>query len=135
VEKPTVQATMSDDKQSARVSIDRMLTAAGIETLIAELAVTRAHMLPAVSDSPSGLDSEDQSHHLSVQENSNVVVARLRDGRIRFWMRNIGIGWMVFNVPIQAACAIRDYLIANTPPAKGGRGLFDKNVGDPDISH
>ena len=126
---------LDEGKHSARISIDGTLTAVEIETLIADLAVTRAHMLPTVPDSPPGLDDViEEAHNLSVQENPRVVVARLSDGRMRFWVRNIGIGWLVFNLPVTGACAIRDYLLANTP-AKGDPGLFKESGGDPNTSH
>jgi hypothetical protein len=122
---------IDDDKQTARVSIDGTLTTAEIETLIADLAVIRAHMLPPAPDSPY----EPASHNISVQKNASAIVGLLRDGNVRFWMRNIGIGWLAFDVQIANACAIRDYLVDRIPADGTGPSLFDKKLGDGDPSH
>jgi len=42
-----------------------------------------------------------------------MMAVRLRDGRIRFWARSAGFGWLAFNLSTTDAMAIRDYLVAN----------------------
>jgi len=129
-----LSAQIADDKQSVRLSIDDTLSTIDVETLIADLAVIRAHMLPAVPDSPPGTD-EPASHNVSHQKNAAAIVGMLRDGSVRFWMRNIGIGWLPFDVTIKNACAIRDYLISRTSSAGTGPGLFSDDLGGGGAPH
>jgi hypothetical protein len=102
-----------------------------VETLIADLAALRAQMIPEV---PRNRPDRDSKQNVSVQDNADMEVRLLRDGRIRFWIRNCGLGWLVFNLPVGPACAIRDYLIANTPEQPAGNNVFEE-FGGGDASH
>ncbi|SFI31050.1 hypothetical protein [Nitrosomonas sp. Nm34] len=102
---------LSDDKKSVSLSINETLSASELTTLIAELAVIRANMLPEVSMKPP-IKREDGT--ASIQDNPRLAIARLKDNRIRFWLRNAGLGWLIFDIPSDQAGPIRDYLIANT---------------------
>ena len=102
---------LSDDKKSVSLSINGTLSTNELTTLIAKLAVVRANMLPEVPKEPP-VKSDDGI--MSVQDNPWLVIAKLKDNRIRFGLRNAGLGWLVFNIPSNQACSIRDYLIANT---------------------
>jgi len=127
---------LSADKQLAIVSIDRTLSAFELQTLIADLAVARAQMLPTVQFEPPGRrEPAPDSLNVSEQDDPYLQAARLRDGRIRLWIRNQGIGWLAFNIPADKACGLRDYLIANTGANPSGSGLFQKQGSDPDTTH
>lgn len=107
---------ISDDKKTAQISINKTLTASEIETLISELAVVRANMLPPIPfEVPKATDPDIDSSHVTVQDDPYVQVKLLKDNRIRIWLRSWGLGWMAFNLTQDNACTIRDYLIANTP--------------------
>lgn len=107
---------ISDDKKSAQISINKTFTAPEIETLISELAVIRANMLPPIPfEPPKATDPDIDSSHVTEQDEPHVQVKLLKDNRIRIWLRSWGLGWMAFNLTQENACIIRDYLIANTP--------------------
>ncbi|SFM56284.1 hypothetical protein [Nitrosomonas communis] len=103
---------LSNDKKSVSLSINETLSAQELTTLIAELAIVRANMLPEVPKNPPVKSDEG----MSVQDDPQLAVVKLKDERIRFGFRNAGLGWLVFNIPSNKACSIRDYLIANTQP-------------------
>lgn len=115
---------ISEGKKSVSLSINETLSAHELTTLIAELAVVRANMLPEVPKIPPVKSEEG----MSVQDDPQLVIVKLKDGRIRFGFRNTGLGWLVFNIPSKKACSIRDYLIANTQP--GVSDLFINDNGD-----
>ncbi|SFN05677.1 hypothetical protein [Nitrosomonas communis] len=113
---------VSEDKKSVNLSINGILSAHELTTLIAELAVVRANMRPEVPKKPP-LKSDEG---MSVQDDPRLVIIKLKDDRIRFGFRNAGLGWLVFNFPSKKACSIRDYLIANTQPSASDLFINDK---------
>ncbi|SFM82189.1 hypothetical protein [Nitrosomonas communis] len=115
---------ISEDKKSISLSLNGTLSAHELTTLIAELAVVRAGMLPEVPKTPPVKSVEG----MSVQDDPRLVIIKLKDGRIRFGFMNAGLGWLVFNIPSKKACSIRDYLIANTQPSASD--LFINDSGD-----
>jgi len=91
-----------------------------VETLISDLAELRANMNPAVAmERPTNPDKR-----ISTQDEPSIMAKRLKDGRIRFWLRNQGLGWLIFNFTIQQAIALRQFMISNTPETDGGPNLF-----------
>lgn len=129
-----MKSEISNDRHCVSVTITGDFSAADLETLIADLATVRANLLPQVSADPPGAEATEQNQHVSVQENPGIAIRLLDDGRIRIWLRNIGLGWHVFNLPVHNACAIRDYLVANTPPGIDGN-FFAQQITDRDTSH
>ena len=115
---------ISEDKRSISLSLNGTLSAHELTTLIAELAVVRASMLPEVPKTPPVKSDEG----MSVQGDPRLVILKLKDERIRFGFRNAGLGWLVFNIPSKIACSIRDYLIANTQLSASD--LFINDSGD-----
>ena len=127
---------LTDDKKSVEISISGTLSAIEVETLIADLSEVRANMIPPVPfqvQNPGSTNSD--LPNVSAQDDPYFSVRLLRDGKIRMWLRNSGLGWMVFDLPVDKACAVRDYLIANTPQTSSGRNLLAKDFGDSDTSH
>jgi len=114
---------LTSDRKAAALSIDGVFTGPEMESLIADLAAIRNQLDPEVSrdvpkDTGLGLN-------VSVQDDPDFQLRLLRDGRIRLWVRNRGVGWLVFNFPVTSACTIRDYLVANTPTEEhGARSRF-----------
>ncbi|MHB1091731.1 hypothetical protein [Thiobacillus sp.] len=127
---------LSDDKKSISISVNGALSTVEVETLIADLAFLRANMLPPVPfELPSPGDPNSDLPNLSVQDDPYISVRLLRDGKIRFWLRNFGLGWMIFNLPVEKACAVRDYLVANTPKESPGPSIFADDFKSSGPSH
>ncbi|SFN25943.1 hypothetical protein [Nitrosomonas communis] len=121
---------LSDGKKSVSLSINETLSASELTTLIAELAVIRANMLPEVSIKPP-INSDDGT--ASMQDDPRLVISRLKDNRIRFWLRNAGLSWLIFDIPSNQASSIRDYLVANIQT--GTSDLFRDDDGDGNTHH
>ena len=79
---------LSENKKSVSLSINGTLSAHKLTTLIAELAVVRANMLPEVPNKPPVKSDEG----MSVQNDPRLVIVKLKDVRIRFGFRNAGLG-------------------------------------------
>ena len=127
---------LSDDKKSISISVSGKLSTIEVETLIADLAFLRANMLPPVPfELPRPADPNSDLPNVSSQDDPYLSVRLLRDGSIRFWLRNFGLGWMVFNLPVEKACAVRDYLVANTPKESPGPNIFAKHIKSSGPSH
>ncbi len=122
---------LSSDKRRLRLSIDADLSTEEVETLISDLAELRAHMDPPVPmERPTS-----PNQRVSMQDEPSVLAKPLRDGRIRFWIRNHGIGWLVFNFTVQQAITLRQFFISNTPAHDGKPNLFDDDGSDTGPAH
>jgi len=84
---------------------------------------------------PKPGDKIREDIQLSVQDEPYIQSKLLRDKRIRLYLRNHGLGWLVFNLPVDTACALRDFLIANTPKESIGQDFFLSQDSGGDISH
>lgn len=127
---------LNTDKKTAAISIVGDLTTAQVEKLIADLAELRASMQPEVSvvpPGPGGLSNDRVT--VSLVDDPYLSARPLKDGRVRLWLRNGGLGWMIFNLSIEKACALRDFLIANTPASPGEHDLFRDGGGDSGPRH
>jgi hypothetical protein len=103
-----------------QVDIAEALSATQVESLISDLAAHRGNMLPPVSKGrPDG-----PNQRISVQDAPSLSAVRLRDGRIRLYLSNQGLGWLAFNIPLADGIALRDFLIANIPEQSAGPTLF-----------
>lgn len=118
--------TIAPDSTSATLSIVGTFTPEQLQTLIADLAVARANMLPPVPYERKELaQASDDSLRLSEQSDPYVQIAERRDKTFLLWMRNSGIGWLAFNVSRETAVGIRDYITSRTLDDKAGTpGLF-----------
>ena len=124
---------LNDDKTRAVLSLSGSYTATQLEKFITELIVLRAQMKPPVPyDPPTRSTPADVM--VSHQSDPYVGFRRLRDGALRFWLRNAGLGWMVFDLPARKAEALRDWLVAS----KGKEGVadfFTRNRGEGEKPH
>ena len=126
----------SEDKKSIALSISGNLSTQELEVLIVELSVARAHMLPPVPfEVPKSDDPNFDVPNISSQDDPYMSAGSLRDGSFRLWLRSFGYGWMVFTFPLEKACALRDYLVANTPASSRSFNFFADNPGDGSSSH
>ncbi len=112
--------TLSDDTGSASITTSGPLSASDVESLIADLASLRSRMTPPVAMStPGSREFDSNLPKTSKQNDPEIAAARLHDGSIRLWIRNVGLGWLAFDMPHAKARAIADYIVANTPLGSG----------------
>ena len=117
-----MKPVLADDKASVRLKIEGSLSTSEVESLIADLALVRGRMIPEVTRKNPLLDPGEPN--ISIQDDPDFQLRLLRDGSIRLWIRNRGLGWLIFNIPVNNACTMRDYLIANTPTDENGPDFF-----------
>jgi len=99
---------LSDDKRTARISIDTELTAADLETLLVKLATLRSQMLPEVPSIPR------PDATFSNQEDGGMAVQPLPGDRIQLLLQHAGFGWLSFILHVEQASVLRDVLVENT---------------------
>lgn len=129
---------LSLDRTHLDASICGRLDGIAVETLIAELAEMRAEMVPPVSPAPPRLDDEsDKTPSVTTEDGPAVRLVPLEGDRIGLWLRNEGLGWLNFRIPIDTACAMRDWLIANTPSRneESRSDLLSNQVGQQCATH
>lgn len=97
---------LSADKRTAKIRVDRRLDAAQVHQLILDLAALRARMEPAHSRSIE-LAGDTEVH---IQDDPDLQLGQLADGRFRLYLRSWGLGWLVFNLHADKARAIGDYI-------------------------
>ncbi|MEG0082202.1 MAG: hypothetical protein RR775_09960 [Massilia sp.] len=100
---------LSDDKRTARISIDTDLTAADLETLLVKLATLRSQMLPAVPSAPR------PDATFSNQEDGGMAVQLLPRDRVQLLLQHAGFGWLSFILHVNQASVLRDFLVVNIP--------------------
>lgn len=126
---------ITDDGRRAHLNIDRTFTGAELETLISDLADLRAKIQPAVPMNRPLPGEADTAERLLTQDEPSVLAVPLRNGRIRLWLRNSGLGWLIFNFTVTQAVSLRDFFIANTPEKNPEPGLFSNDDSGPDRAH
>lgn len=120
---------ISDDKKTAHISIKADLDTAALETLIAALAGLRAQMEPAVEHLPPSAADTERRSVVSVQSDPDIVTAALTGGRVRFWLRHTGLGWIAVQLSADKARIVRDYLIKWVPGEAPVNLIGDDNRG------
>lgn len=105
---------VSDDKQQAAIDIRGTYDARGMEKLIEELSALRASMLPAVPMSPATTNPTEDPAIARARGDPCVQVAVMRDGVTRFWVRHAGLGWFAFNLPVERARMLAEYVLGLT---------------------
>ncbi len=134
METTTLQVT--EDKQHAHLEVSGKYSAAEVERLILELSALRATMSPPVPAGPPGGCPEDAAASRAGGDPC-VQVAVMRDGLTRFWVRHSGLGWFGFNLPVERASTLANYILGltttNRPPptSEALRGRRRKS----DLSH
>lgn len=124
---------LNPDRTSATLAVSGSFDTTRLENLIGELLVLRAHMEPPVPYTPPHRDdpgSEDA--HVSVQNDPYLQLGRRGDGGLRLFLRHMGLGWMVYEIPAAKAATIRDFLASKID----ARNAFvAKQLGDGDATH
>ena len=99
-----------------RVRIDETLDAAGVEQLMRRLALLRADMQPPV---PTARDPDAST---IAEENPALLIATLRNGGVRLWLRHRGYGWLAWQLDDRSAIGIARY-IASRCVAPDGQAI------------
>lgn len=109
---------LSEDQRVATVEIRGVYRAEQIEELIDELSTLRSQMLPAVPLSPGAAPAIDDPAAARAGGDPRVQVAVMRDGLTRFWVRHAGIGWFGFNLPVDRARTLAQYILGLADPVQ-----------------
>lgn len=126
---------VSEDKLSAAVEIQGNYCADEIEQLIGRLSALRAQMLPAVPMSPGDRNPERDPAAERAGGDPCVQVAVMRDGLTRFWVRHEGLGWFGFNLPVERARTLAQYILGLALPREQAREFHGLKRRASDLSH
>ena len=112
---------VSEDKLSARIEVQGTYCAEEIEGLIGKLSALRAQMLPGVPMAPGDGSRECDPAAERARGDPCVQVAVMRDGLTRFWVRHEGLGWFGFNLPVERARTLAQYILGLAIPREQAR--------------
>ncbi len=90
----------NSDRRTARVVVDKTLTARELEQLIHELADLRSQMQPPVPTTKAGAIAVDAP--MLVEPSGEFSATTTDSGGLRFVMRNSGLGWLAFELDAHA---------------------------------
>lgn len=125
---------LSEDKLAASIDIRGTYDAERMERLIQELSELRSRMAPAVPMSPGSTPREDPAAARAGGDPC-VQVAVMRDGMTRFWVRHEGMGWFGFNLPVDRARTLAQYILGLAMPREQAREFFEQKRRSSDRSH
>lgn len=126
---------VSDDKQTAAVDVQGTYCAAELEKLIADLSALRAEMSPSIPMAPPTTNKREDPAATRAGGDPCVQVAVMRDGMTRFWVRHAGLGWFAFNLPVDRARLLAQYILGLTLPKEHRRDFFGRKRRESDPSH
>lgn len=125
---------VSEDKAVATLAIQGEYRAEELERLIQELSRLRAGMSPPVPMAPGSEPREDPAAARAGGDPC-VQVAVMRDGMTRFWVRHEGLGWFGFNLPVDRARTLAQYILGLAMPREQAREFFEQKRRTTDRSH
>jgi hypothetical protein len=126
---------VSDDKRVATLELRGAYGASELESLIEELCALRAQMVPAVPMSPGVRLGDEDAASARARGDPCVQVAVMRDGMTRFWVRHSGLGWFGFNLPVERARTLAQYILGLALPRAQARQFFERKRRESDSSH
>ena len=126
---------LSDDKQHAALEIRGSYDAAQLEALIAELSALRGAMAPPVPALPPMTHNTEDAAAARARGDPCVQVAVMRDGVTRFWVRHGGLGWFGFNLPVERANLLANYILDMTSHGERSVDLTRVRRRQSDLSH
>ncbi len=126
---------VSEDKLSATLDMQGTYRADEIEALIQQLSALRAQMLPAVPMSPGDGNPERDPAARRAGGDPRVQVAVMRDGLTRFWVRHEGLGWFGFNLPVERARTLAQYILGLALPREQAREFHALKRRASDLPH
>ena len=120
---------LSEIARGVQVGVDKDLTAADLEILLAALMTARSKIEPAVHPMPPTAADAHTRSPVVVQRDPDITFAALADGGIRLWLRHAGAGWLAVQFSAEKARLFRDYLIKWVPGAAPVNLINDHSVG------
>ena len=126
---------VSEDKLSATIELHGTYCADDLEGLIQQLSAMRAQMLPAVPMAPGEAVHERDPAAGRAGGDPCVQVAVMRDGLTRFWVRHEGLGWFGFNLPVERARTLAQYILGLAMPRQQARDFHGLKRRASDLSH
>ena len=126
---------ISEDGRSAAIEIKGNYRADDVEALIGRLAELRARMLPGVPMAPSECERADDPAAGRAGGDPCVQVAVMRDGLTRFWVRHEGLGWFGFNLPVERARTLAQYILGLAAPRSPARDFHELKRRAQDLPH
>ena len=126
---------VSEDKLSATVEVQGTYSAHEIEALIAKLSALRSQMLPGIPMSPADAQRECDPAAGRAGGDPCVQVAVMRDGLTRFYVRHEGLGWFGFNLPVERARTLAQYIMGLSLPHEQARDFHGLKRRASDLSH
>ena len=85
--------------------------------------------------SPGGEGRDDGPAAARAQGDPCVQVAVMRDGMTRFFVRHAGIGWFGFNLPVDRARTLANYILGLALPREQAREFFGRKRRESDSCH
>jgi hypothetical protein len=109
---------VSEDKLVATLELQGAYGAEELERLIADLSALRSQMLPAVPMTPGARFEGREEDPAAARAGGDpfVQVAVMREGVTRFWVRHCGLGWFGFNLPVDRARTLAQYILGIATP-------------------
>ena len=126
---------VSEDKLSATLEVQGTYCADEIEALIGKLSALRAQMLPGVPMAPGEGSRDGEPAAGRAGGAPCVQVAVMRDGLTRFWVRHEGLGWFGFNLPVERARTLAQYILGLAMPREQAREFHGLKRRASDLSH
>ena len=126
---------ISADKLQATIDIHGAYGADELEKLIAELSELRAGMTPPVPMAPPTTNAAEDPAAVRARGDPCVQVAVMRNGMTRFWVRHGGLGWFAFNLPVERARLLAQYILGLTLRQDDARSFFGRKRRESDVSH
>jgi len=126
---------VSEDKRVATIDVHGSYCAEEIERLIEQLSMLRSQMQPAVPMSPGGCPIESDPAAKRAAGDPCVQVAVMRDGMTRFYVRHEGLGWFGFNLPVDRARTLAQYILGLAIPREQAREFYGRKRRASDPSH
>lgn len=121
---------LSNDARSASINLQGNFTSKQLEGMIRKLCVLRSQMAPEVTQTPPGPhDPSSLDAAVLVEDKPAMTVAQRTDGSFRFWLRNRGVGWCGYNVPLTQAILVYEFMHARLGDLKTGPDLFGQQNG------
>ena len=92
-------------------------------------------MLPAVPVMPPMTNNAEDAAAARARGDPCVQVAVMRDGVTRFWVRHGGLGWFGFNLPVDRANLLANYILDLTAPRERSIDLAQVRRRESDVTH